>query len=149
MSVKLVSSALQRGFTLLEAIIAIAVLAVGASGLYAWVNTNLKTLQRVDVVTERASLITSATELMQAIDPYEQPEGRVMLGESTISWRTAKPAYEASMRTRDGAVGVNGMGLVRATVEIHSGDSDRLVAQFEMWLLGVRQTRDVADAIFN
>lgn len=149
MPVELVRYMRQRGFTLLEAIVAIAVLAIGASGLFGWVNSNIKTLQRVDVVTERAGFVTSAVELMSSIDPYEQPEGNVALGDSIISWSTEKPAYEAPMRTKDGGVGVNDMGLIRAAVEIRSGNNERLVAKFDMWLLGVRQTRDVVDAIFN
>ncbi|HAQ26199.1 MAG TPA: hypothetical protein DCQ80_09575 [Pseudomonas sp.] len=137
----------QRGFTLLEAIVAIAVLAVGASALYAWVNTNLKTLQRVDVITERAGLVQSAVELMNTVDPYTQPEGSMTLGDAVVSWQTEKPSYEAPMRTDAGGLGVNDAGLVRAVVTIRR--EARQVARFEIWLLGIRQVREVSDAIFN
>lgn len=147
MQANLVSAFRERGFTLLEAIVAIAILAIGASALYAWVNGNLKTLQRVDVVTERAGLVTSVVDFMRGVDPYEQPEGSVTLGDALITWRSEKPAYEAPMRTRDGGLGVNEMGLARTAIEIHRGEKS--IARFEMWLLGVRQARDVSDAIFN
>lgn len=137
----------QRGFTLLEAVVAMAVLALGGSALFAWVNSNLKTLQRVDIITERASLISSATELLSAIDPLEQPQGAVALGDNTVSWTTSAAEYQAPMRADDGSLGVNDASLFQAKVEIRR--QQRLIAQFDMWLLGLRKAREVSDVLFD
>ncbi len=137
----------QHGFTLLEAVVAIAVLALGGSALYAWVNSNLKTLQRIDIITERASLISSATELLSTIDPLEQPEGSIQLGDSIVSWTTSAAEYQAPMRADDGSLGVNDASLFQAKVEIHR--QQRLVAQFDMWLLGLHKAREVSDVLFD
>jgi prepilin-type N-terminal cleavage/methylation domain-containing protein len=53
--VRIIRSSGQRGFTLLEAIVALAILAVSALALYAWLNSSLIILKRVDDVYRTAA----------------------------------------------------------------------------------------------
>ena len=137
----------QGGFTLLEAIVALTILAGGATALYAWVNTNLITLQRVDAVSRTAHLVRSAAEYVAAIDPLRQPEGQESLGDATLYWRIGPAEYQAPAIGDEGYLSINDVSLMRAEVRIVREQLP--VAEFSMWVLGVREARSLQDVLFN
>jgi general secretion pathway protein I len=137
----------QRAFTLLEAVIALAIFAMGATALYGWVNSNLFTLSRADQITQRASAVESAIEYMSMVDPELQPQGETLIGSLRISWRTAPPTYSADVLDEQNQKTINRASIYPATIVLMR--DGKTFYQFEMSLLGVKKVRDINDVIFN
>lgn len=77
-----------RGFGLLEAIVALALLAGGGMALFAWINTNIAHAARLQ---QRQWLINAtwlANEWVQTINPATQESGKLALAEGwNLTWR--------------------------------------------------------------
>jgi len=95
----------QRGFTLLEALVALAIIGAVLAPLYAMHNTTLRSLFRVSAVNERALIQRNALALVSGINPMIRPEGQERLGEFTVSWTSqplTEPVLTASMMAGNG-----------------------------------------------
>lgn len=88
----------QRGFTLIEAIVAMVLIATTGMALFSWINSNIITLNRVQEVNEVNAATVNALEYMNNINPWATPEGQVSLGAYRIAWKAV-----ATTETRDGA----------------------------------------------
>jgi general secretion pathway protein I len=82
--------ATQSGFSLLEAIVAMVLVATVGMALFAWVNTNLLTLGRVRDVNQRSAASNNILEYMHSVNPMAAPQGQATLGSYRIRW-SAKP----------------------------------------------------------
>lgn len=136
-----------RGFTLLEAIVAIAVFAMGAAALYAWVNTNLITLQRADAINSRSIMLKSAVEFMSTVDPEVRPSGSMELGDVELVWTSTATAYSADVLDEQNNKTINRATLYLSRVELQKNNN--FLYEFDIWLLGVRKVRDASDVVFN
>lgn len=67
-----------RGFTLLEAIVALVVFSLGAFALYGWLSANLITLQRVQEQREIGEATTTALNLVRNVNPWRRRAGRAV-----------------------------------------------------------------------
>jgi len=137
----------QVGFTLLEAVIALAIFAMGATALYGWINTNLISLARADQVTQRSSAMESAIEYMSMIDPEVQPEGIDTIGNLQIKWQASTPLYKADVLDEQNQKTIN-QAAIYPTIVTLSRD-DKIFYQFQMSLLGIKKVRNLDDIIFN
>lgn len=70
----------QRGFSLLEAIVALAILASVGMALFAAMNQSLSMVARAEKVRERESALRNAVAWIQVINPAQQPRGEHELG---------------------------------------------------------------------
>lgn len=143
---RIVRLAKQRGFTLLEAIVALAILATSALALYAWLNSSLIILKRVDDVYRTAAVVESAIEWVATLDPYQQAKGSETIAGMQVQWQftavgNALPAYDMS-----GNLSVNDAQLFRAKIIIR--DEQQVVAQFEVMQLGLQGQRSVHELVF-
>jgi len=77
-----------RGFTLLEALVAMTIFSMSAMGLYAWINTMLIGTNRIDDILNKNEDVTNAIEYMRTVNPMQQPAGTVQLGEVEVSWQS-------------------------------------------------------------
>src|SRR3546814_15921721 len=75
-----------RGFTLLEAIVALVIFAMGAFALYGWLSTNLITLERARVGSEALVVRQSALELLRDVNPMRDPSGEREAGALRVQW---------------------------------------------------------------
>src|SRR3546814_8834150 len=75
-----------RGFTLLEAIVALVIFAMGAFALYGWLSTNLITLERARVGSEALVVRQSALELLRDVNPMRDPSGERDAGALRVQW---------------------------------------------------------------
>ena len=100
-----------RGFSLLEAIVALTIVAAAILGAYAWVAGNIVSLTRVrDLALEEAAL-QQALGTLEQTDLGHQPAGSIQWREFRIDWQ-AEP-IEASRPSR---TGVGGTGLYELTL---------------------------------
>jgi general secretion pathway protein I len=84
-------SARQReaGFTLLEAIVAIALLGALLVPLYTLMSRNLDGLVRVGQANLQSEVTLNALAVLDTVNPMERPEGSVALGTYLLRWRSA------------------------------------------------------------
>ena len=81
----------QRGFTLLEAIVAMVLLAGVGMAVFGWINGNLFSLERVRDANARSAATLNALEYMTGVNPMLTPSGEASLGAYRIRW-SAEPA---------------------------------------------------------
>lgn len=136
----------QTGFTLLEAIVALSVLAMAAMALYGWLNSNLLLLKRVDEVYQSVEAVESALEWVSILDPYAQPDGEQDIAGTLVSWRFVPLGNSLPARDMHGNLSVNDAQLFRAEVEIRRGD--KRLARFDVVQLGLQAKRRADELVF-
>lgn len=77
----------EPGFTLLEAIVALAILAAGAMALFAALNGALRSVERAEAAARLDTATENALDWLEVVNPMQQPQGEVALGEYTLRWR--------------------------------------------------------------
>ena len=132
-----VSSRTARGFTLLEAIVAMVVFSLGAFALYGWLATNMITLSRISERQEQEVAYASALDLVRRSNPMQAPVGKRDVGDMTVRWRSflvedLKPNVDQS-----GMPGNFTMGLYTVYVEVERGD--RTIGRFRVRQVGWKQ----------
>ena len=75
------------GFTLLEAIVALAILAAGGMALFAALSGALRSLERADAAARLDTATENALTLLETRNPMLEPEGEAAVGEYRIEWR--------------------------------------------------------------
>ncbi len=140
-------SRFQHGFTLLEAVIALAIFAMGATALYAWLNTNLIALARIDAANQRHLAMLSATDFISKINPSELPEGDVQLNHLRIIWRPQETLAQADVLDDQGNKTINHATLILLDVWVY--EDDQLLKQFMITSLGMKKVREVGDVLFE
>lgn len=98
----------QQGFTLLEAIVALTLIALGGAALFSWINTNLISLARVKEANARSLATNNVIELMQTVNPMLEPKGQRDMGGYSIEWNAV-----AVRAPQDGSAYPRGMSLFR------------------------------------
>jgi len=127
----------QQGFSLLEAIVALILIATTGMALLSWINTNLITLQHVQQTQQRDEAIRNALAFIETINPLEKPRGEEKIGIYTFRWEA-----EAALLPKDGK-GLYQFGLYDTEVEVLS--DKELLARFTLRQIGFKQVRQHYD----
>lgn len=77
-----------HGFSLLEAIVAMVLISGTGMTLFSWINSSIASLARIQEANARAEATTNILEYMERVNPMITPEGKAMLGEYTVRWKT-------------------------------------------------------------
>ena len=80
----------QRGFSLLEAVVAMVLISGAGYALFGWINSNIMTLNSIREANARAEATQNILEYMNAVNPMLKPSGIASLGQYKIRWE-AKP----------------------------------------------------------
>ncbi len=96
----------QRGFSLLEAIVAMVLISSMGGALFAWINTELQALERTQDANTRAEAMVNAVEFMEAVNPMLTPQGKAPFASLELAWEA-----KASTPVRDGVSYPQGISL--------------------------------------
>jgi len=112
----------QRGFTLLEAIVAMVLIAGAGMAIFSWINTNIMTLNRVQDVNARTEATANIVAYMSAVNPMLLPEGKADLGAYHLRWKA-----EPVTAIQDGAnypqgISLYQLALYQTTVNVENQD---------------------------
>ncbi len=78
------------GFALLEAIVALAILAAVGMALFAAINQTVQMVSRAETAREADSALLNAVAWLETVNPAQQPEGTQQLGDVELHW-TSQP----------------------------------------------------------
>lgn len=123
-----------RGFTLLEAIVALVIFAMGAFALYGWLSTNLITMQRARAGSEALVVRQSALELVGDVNPMLNPSGEREAGALRVQWTSTPLEPPKRGRVQIGGPSPYMVGLYQMVVNVRLGNRD--IGQFSMRQLG-------------
>lgn len=91
---------------MLEAIVALVLISSIGIALFAWINTNLMSMRRIDDANQRAEAMLNVLEYMDKMNPMLTPEGQFSFGRYRMNW-TATPKTAVT----DGIGFPGGIGL--------------------------------------
>lgn len=130
----------ERGFTLLEAVVAMVIAAGVSAALFGWINTTLISLARTQQVTQRSELLIQAVNYLEIVNPAEQRSGSVDFVYGTMHW-DAFPIEDTvdALNPVTGAISEFEVGLYRVELELVLPDGE--VWHTEVIDDGFRQVR--------
>lgn len=130
------------GFSLLEAIVSMAIVATVGLALFAAMSQSVQMLGRAERARAGDSALRNAVAWIQAVNPSEQPQGEQMLGEVTLRWssRLVEPARDAVTGTN--VPGLYEVGLYDVRLEL-SRDGQPLAEEI-IRRVGYRRVREPA-----
>jgi general secretion pathway protein I len=127
-----------RGFTLMEVVVALMILATSGLMLFAWINQNLETASRLRDAQTRAQLQIEGVSWLGLVNPADEPQGELHQGGLHLSWTST--LVEPSRNEFSFGGGLNPrweLGLYRVRATLKRGDSGPSV-QWEQLLSGWR-----------
>lgn len=77
----------QRGFGLLEAIVALVILGSSGLMLFSWIGENMRAASRLRDAEVRAQLQLEGVALLETINPAREPSGEREFGSLRLRWR--------------------------------------------------------------
>ena len=131
----------QRGFTLLEAVVAMVLISGAGSALFAWINSELSALARVQQSNARAEAMVNAVEFMHTVNPMLAPEGEVPFAAYSLAWKA-----KAVSAVQDGVSYPQGVSLYQLAlydnnVTVLRADGTRWF-DFSLRQVGYKKVRD-------
>ena len=121
----------QRGFTLLEAIVALVLISSTGMALLNWINTNLMTLQHVQQTYQRHEAMRNALAFMDTINPQIRTQGKETVGIYTFRWKAQ------TVKLPRGGKGIYQISLYDTQVEVIFEKT--LLARFTLRQVGFKQ----------
>jgi general secretion pathway protein I len=120
----MVKRSIEDGFTLIEAVVALVIMATALTGLYSWVNTELISLRRAEAVVVTQELAQEALRQIQLAPLASQPQGEAMLGEYRMSWSATPAEPVRNGLGSNGNLSLYDVTLYDVVFRLHSGEEE-------------------------
>lgn len=130
-----------RGFTLLEAIVALAILAAAGLALFAAMSQSLQMVRRAEQARAVDIALRNALAWGERINPMQSPQGEQPLGEWTLRWTSEPVETPRDGATASGQPGLYQVGLYRLRLELWR--DGRLEREASLRRAGFRQVRQL------
>ena len=131
-----------RGFSLLEAIVALAILATAGLALFASMSQSVQMVSRAENARLADSAVRNAVAWMETVNPMETPQGEQQLGEVTLRWSAQLVEPERDAMTGYLEPGLYRLGLYDVRLELEQ--DGRPLADTVLRRVGYRQVREPA-----
>jgi general secretion pathway protein I len=129
----------QHGFSLLEAIVALTLLATAGFALFAWINASFDSLNRIEDNNRRAAAELNALEYLKTVNPMQTPTGIVTLGATTMRWK-ARALNAPRLNVSDGeGPGPFMVALYEVTVTLDGKATGQ--SEFQVQQMGYQRTQ--------
>jgi general secretion pathway protein I len=136
----------QRGFSLLEAIVAIAVIGIVGTVLFTWAAETQRTLARVRDQSARQEAVLNALEFMRTVNPMLRSEGRQSIGVYDVKWRAEPLTPESDGVNYPFGMGFYRVALYQTRVTLDRDDQPGW-EHFEIKQVGYRRVRDTLSTL--
>ncbi len=113
-----------RGFSLLEVIAALVILSMGASAAFTWLSQTVQSIARLKEQEAQLLVRQEAIEYLRSLNPMQQPEGQVSMGEMGLKWTSKAVAPVMRAQAGSGGAGLYEVGLHEVTLVVNRQQSE-------------------------
>lgn len=131
----------QAGFTILEAIVALAVFAGGAIALYSLYAANISALLRAGDAIRQEPLVRQAVERLSAMNLPGEGSGEFAVEGVNFIWTARQMEPYRQGQNMDGRLGSHRFGLYE--VDFSAVEAGRVLGRYRMRLVGHQFVRSV------
>jgi general secretion pathway protein I len=128
------------GFTLLEAMVAMLLIATVGMAVFDWINSSLDTLLRLQEHHLREQAVRNALSFMETVNPMEKPRGETVMGECIIRWDSQLTEPEKDGVGHPAGVSLYRLGLYHTHIKIETNGNQ--IAELVLHQVGYRQARE-------
>lgn len=133
-----------RGFSLLEAIVALTVFSICAVALYGWLATNMRALGRVEAHHARVRDGRAALAVLESLNPMEAPRGeRRLPGDLEVRWTSRALTPPRPGKGSGGNTLVFDLALYNVDVEVRRAGTE--TNRFTVRRAGWKTARTMGD----
>lgn len=131
-----------KGFTLLEAMVALVLIGGAGMALFTWVNSSIVALRRVESANARSDAIANVIEYMQGVNPMLNPEGKADFGSYQISWKSAPLTAKVDGTGNPSGVSLFQLSLYETSIDAVKSDDPRWF-DLKLTLVGYKKVREI------
>jgi general secretion pathway protein I len=137
-----------RGFTLLEAIVAMTIFSMCALALFGWQSGSLRALDRIEARATRAEQVRLAMAALANVNPMTELKGERVVGDERVRWQATPVEPVRTGKTQVGLPSLFDVGLYDLAVVVQRGDAagEAGVTTFHVRLVGYKQVRQTGFA---
>ncbi|MFZ5661305.1 MAG: type II secretion system protein [Pseudomonadota bacterium] len=128
------------GFSLLEAIVALAILSAAGLALFAAIAQSVHMAERAERAREADTAMRNALAWSERINPMEQPRGEQLLGDYRLRWTSEAVEPERDAVTGHLQPGLYRVGLYRLRMQLWRDGA--IAEEVERLRVGYRQVRE-------
>jgi|SRR5690606_14062842 len=133
----------QRGFSLLEAVVALAILAAAGLALFAAMSQSMQMVGRAEDSRTADAAMRNALAWVEQLNPMEAPSGELQFLPYTVSWTSALVEPARPSATGHLQPGLHDVGLYRLHLVLRRDSV--VVREFDVRRIGYRQVRAPAE----
>lgn len=130
-----------KGFSLIEAIVALVIFSMSAMGIYAWISTNLNTLNRLSDVALSEQVVNESVERLKLVDLFSEQQGSFVVDSYQVNWKAELVEPVKNGVTQTGAVGSYDLGFYRVTLDLEFGSRHSLFSFRQVAYKKVREMK--------
>lgn len=134
-------SRVARGFSLLEAIVALAIVATAGMVLFAGMNQSVQMAMRAENSRKADTAKRNALAWMETVNPAQVPSGEKQLGDMSLEWKSEPIEPPRDAMTGYLQAGLYEIGLYDVTIDIRT---DGVSSSFNLRKVGYKQVREPA-----
>lgn len=131
----------QQGFSLLEAIVAMTILATSGLALFSWVSQSYESLARLEETQARHQLMDDLHAFFSTVNIQQEGTHQMRVNQHNVTW-TAK-LVEPVQQGRSTAGGLSNFDLGLYDVNIQVSVDGRLTGEYQTRLAGYRRVRNI------
>lgn len=131
----------EAGFTLIEAMVAVAVLLTALVPLYLLINSVTESAFRLDQANRRAEIEADALNIMSTVNPMDKPAGSIDLGPYAVRWSTKPTIEPIDGSNYPAGISAFKIGLFEAAIDVAAPDG-RVLVSFPLRMVGYKHVRN-------
>lgn len=135
-----------RGFTLIEAIVALTLVASLGGALFLWINQSLNAINRIQAHYDELELRQNVAQWARTLNPMQKPTGKVRLGELQIEWQSKAVTGLVDQMGFPAGTGLYQLALYDVSIKATQGkaaDGTALTLASTRSITGYRKARDL------
>ena len=108
----------QKGFTLIEAIVALVLISLTGMAIFQWLNQSMANLRVLEREQSTTLTVQNALAYIKTINPMENPTGKAQVGNMQLEWESDLLEEPTKDMTQKGSITQYTFGLYQMDVTL-------------------------------
>lgn len=135
--------AAQRGFSLLEAVVAMVLISGAGYALFGWINSNIMALNHIHESNARSAATQNILEYMDSVNPMLRPDGNADFGNYRIAWKAKPVTLVQDGTSYPEGVSLYQLALYETMIEVETPGKNRWF-DFKLRQVGYKKVRTLS-----